>query len=101
MGGMKLKLHHLLFAFIVFTLFTSVLRNATALHRNTKFLDQLKNEYESEKLKNEKLQLKYAKSSNPFEIEKIVRNKLGLVRPGEELIIIPTPSVSPSPIQPR
>lgn len=98
---MKLKLHHLLFAFIVFTLFTSVLRNATALQRNTKFLDQLKNEYESEKIKNEKLKLKYAKSSHPFEIEKIVRNKLGLVRPGEELIIIPTPSTTPDPIQPR
>lgn len=78
-----------------------MLRNATALQRNTKFLDQLKNEYESEKVKNEKLKLKYAKSSNPFEIEKIVRNKLGLVRPGEELIIIPTPSTTSELIQPR
>ncbi len=95
---MRLKLHHILIGFLIFTLITSFLRNSSALHRNATFFSQLQKEYEEEKNRNEKLKLQNAKSSNPFEIEKIMRNKLGFVKSGEEVVIIQgvSPTVTPA-----
>jgi hypothetical protein len=91
---MRFKLHHLLIGFVLFTLITSLLRNSAALNRNMTFYNQLKDEYEVEMKKNEQLKLKRAKSSQPLELERIVRDKLGLIKKGEEVIIIPTPHTS-------
>lgn len=99
---MRLKLHHILVGFLIFTLITSFLRNSAALRKNATFFSQLQREYDEQKARNDKLKLQNAKSSNPFEIEKIMRNKLGFVKPGEEVLIIQgvspttTPSTTPS-----
>ncbi|MEI6326796.1 MAG: septum formation initiator family protein [Candidatus Roizmanbacteria bacterium] len=96
---MRLKLHHILIGFLIFTLITSFLRNSAALKRNATFFTQLQKEYDEQKVRNDKLKLQNAKSSNPFEIEKIMRNKLGFVKAGEEVVIIQdtSPTTTPSP----
>lgn len=96
---MVIKLHHVLLGFLVFTLITSLARNSIVLFNNVPFFDQLKTEYDKEKAKNESLKLKAAKAKDPYEIEKLLRNKLGLVKDGEKIIVIPStsPSLYPSP----
>lgn len=75
---------------------TSLLRNMSALDRNQYFLDQLKREYLHERARSERLELTSARSRDPYEIERLVRDKLGYIREGEQVIIIATPTPTPS-----
>lgn len=61
------------------------------------FFSELKNEYDREKAENRKLKLDYAKSKDPLEVEKILRDKLGYTLPNEKVLIYTDRSLSPSP----
>lgn len=86
---MVIKLHHVLLGFFVFALVTSLARNSIVLVKNGPFFDQLKSEYEKGKMINDNLKLSAAKAKDPFEIERLLRNKLGLVKGTEQIIVIP------------
>lgn len=95
---MTIKLHHALLGFLVFALATSLVRNSAVILNNVPFYNQLKSDYEKEKDKNNELKLNVIKSKDPFEIEKLLRNKLGFVKANEQIIIIPdiSPTVTPT-----
>ncbi len=95
---MTIKLHHALLAFFVFALITSLIRNGSALVKNVPFYRQLERDYMKEKEKNDTLKLDAVKSRDPYEIERILRDKLGFVKANEQMIVIPeTPSTTPHP----
>lgn len=94
---MVIKLHHALIAFLVFALVTSILRNSYSLYKNMPFFGQLVKEYEREKTENRKLKLDYAKSKDPYEVEKILRDKLGYTKPNEKILLYTQPSTAPTP----
>ncbi len=94
---MVIKLHHALIAFLIFVLVTSVIRNSYSLYQNMPFFNVLKEEYDREKAENRKLKLNYAKSKDPFEVEKILRDKLGYTLPSEKVLIYTDDKSTPTP----
>ncbi len=94
---MVIKLHHALIAFLVFILITSILRNSYSLYKNMPFFDQLTKEYNREKAENRKLKLEYAKSQDPHEVEKVLRDKLGYTKEGEKILIYTDATLTPTP----
>ena len=96
---MTIKLHHALFGFFVFALATSFIRNGTTILNNISFYNQLKADYEKELKLNNELKLDAVKAKDPYEVERMLRNKLGLIKANEQVIVIPLiPSAaSPSP----
>lgn len=86
---MVIKLHHALLGFFVFALGTSLLRNTVNLTNNIPFYNQLQSQYDKEKIRFEKLKLNAAKTQDPFETEKLLRNKLGLIKANEQIVVIP------------
>ena len=95
---MVIKLHHALFGFFVFALVTSLVRNSVNIVNNVPFYNQLKSDYEKEKSHNNELKLDAAKSKDPYEVERLLRDKLGLIKANEQVIVIPnlTQAASPS-----
>jgi cell division protein FtsB len=93
---MTIRLQHLLIGVLLFLLVTSFVRNANTLNRNTDFFRQLEKEYAREKKRNEKLKLQEANMRDPYELEKMFRDKLGLVKEGEQVIIL-GPTTTPKP----
>jgi cell division protein FtsB len=95
---MTIKLHHALLGFFVFALVTSLARNGTTVVNNIPFYNQLKADYEKEKRRNNELKLDAVKARDPYEVEKLLRNKLGLIKANEQVIVIPnmTPTATPS-----
>lgn len=95
---MVIKLHHALLGFFVFALVTSLLRNSTNILNNVPFYNQLKSDYEKEKTRNNELKLDAAKSKDPYEVEKLLRDKLGFIKDNEQVIVIPnlTQTATPS-----
>lgn len=81
----------LLFIFIVFTL----VKNIIDYQDKIKFYNQYQQEYEAQKKKNLSLQTEILKKTDPFEVEKTIRNKLNLSKEGEIDIILPKPSPTP------
>lgn len=96
---MTIKLHHALLGFLVFTLATSFVRNGTTILNNVPFYNQLKADYEKEKQRNNELKMNVVKSKDPYEVERLLRDKLGFVKANEQIIVIPntTPTVTPTP----
>lgn len=95
---MVIKLHHALLGFFVFALATSLVRNGTNIIHNVPFYDQLKADYEKEKARNDALKLDAAKSKDPYEVERLLRDKLGFIKANEQVIVIPnlTRTATPS-----
>ena len=87
---MTIKLHHALLGFFVFALATSLVRNSTTILNNIPFYYQLKADYEKENKRNNELKLNAVKSKDPYEVEKLLRNKLGLIKTTEQVIVIPS-----------
>ncbi len=95
---MTIKLHHALLGFFVFALATSLVRNGTSMINNIPFYDQLRVERDKEAKRNNELKLDAARAKDPYEVEKLLRNKLGLIKANEQVIVIPSipTSVTPS-----
>lgn len=86
--------------FLIIFLISSLINNFRQYQKSLNFYQQFKNEYEKEKYKNIKLKTEIIRKKSLFEIEKIIRNQLNLSKMEEYIIIIPTPSIAPSPTQP-
>lgn len=96
---MTIKLHHALLGFLVFALVTSLIRNSSTLLGNIPFYRQLEHDYQQEQIKHDTLKLDTVKAQDPYEIERILRDKLGFVKSNEQVIIMPentTPSPTPT-----
>lgn len=83
----------ILFIFLAF----SLVKNISEYRRNLQFYKGYKEAAEAEKKRNIELKTKKVQKTSMREIEKTIRNKLGLLQPQEIAVIIPAPSPSPTP----
>lgn len=93
MGSVK-KLFLLL---VLFFLIFSLLKNFFEYRKNFQFYNNYKTGLDEQKKRNLELQTRRLQKTSLSEIEKTIRNKLGLLKPGEVSIIIPLPSPSSTP----
>ena len=61
------------------------------------FSSEIQSELKEAETENARLKSSKTKAKDPYEVEKILRNKLNLTRPGEYILILPTPELSPTP----
>ncbi len=92
---MKL-LKQVLFVVIVVFLFFSLTKNIFDFRKTLDFYQSFKKDYERVKKENATLQTDVLKNRNQIEIEKTIRNRLNLLKPGEIAVIIPNPTPTPS-----
>lgn len=78
-----------------FFLLSSFVKNFLDYQNKKAFHDNYKNQYEEEKKRQLELKTELLKKSDLNEVEKIIRNKLGLLKPGEVAVILPQPTPSP------
>lgn len=84
------------FIIIIFIfLFFSLTKNLFDFRKTITFYDSFKYDYEKEKKRKIELKTNILKSKDIYEIEKILRNKLGLLKEGEIAVIIPNPTPTP------
>jgi cell division protein FtsB len=88
MGVLKRFFIGLLFVF----LFTSLARNLFDYKKNYSFYEDYKNEHEKTLQENTRLKTQILKKSDPNEYEKIIRNKLNLLKENEVAVILPLPT---------
>ena len=86
------------FLFVLFFLIFSLVKNVFEYQKNIQFYNNYKSALEGEQKKNITLKTQKMQQTSAYEVEKTIRNKLGLLRPGEVSIIIPP--LSPSPLPP-
>ncbi len=94
---MKLVKRVLLTILLLF-LFFSLSKNIFDYQKTLSYYQSFKDEYEKEKKQKITLQTQVLKNTDPAEIEKTIRNKLNLLRPGETSVIIP--NLTPTPFVP-
>lgn len=93
-----MKVLRYVFLFILFIfLLSSLVRNLFGFRRNLAFYESYKTENNKELQKNALLKTQKLRKTDLNEIEKTIRNKLGLLRENEVAIIIPLPSPTPRP----
>lgn len=61
------------------------------------FYDEYTNEYQTELQKNKKLKSTNIKSQDYYSVERNIREKLNLSKPGEAVVLIPKISITPTP----
>jgi len=89
------KVKKIFVAIILTFLFFSLTKNIFDFRKTINFYQSFKNDYEKEKKKKITLRTSILKSQDPYEVEKIIRNKLNLLKEGEIAIIIPNPTPVP------
>ncbi len=82
---------------IVLFLFFSLSKNIFDYKKTTSFYESFKKEYEKEKKDNISLKTEILKNNDVNEQEKIIRDKLNLLKDGEIAVIIPKPTRTPTP----
>jgi len=85
-----------LYLLLIIFLFFSLTKNFFDYLQNIQFYQSYKENYEKEKKRNISLKTEILKKSNPEEVEKTIRDKLNLLQPGEESIILPNPTPTPT-----
>lgn len=93
-------LRGLVFAVVMIFLFWSLIRNILDYKEKVKFYEDYKNRYEYEKKQKLSLKTELLKKSSLYEIEKIIRNKLNLLKSEEVALILPQPTPTPTVISP-
>jgi len=96
---MKL-LKNLFLVFLVVFLSSSLIRNVIDYQKKIDFIQKFKAEVEKEKKKKLTLKTEILKKTDPYELEKTMRDKLNLTRKNEIVVILPLPSPTPAPITP-
>ena len=76
-------------------MFFSLTKNIFDYRKTIRFYESFKQDYEKEKKRKIELKTNILKSKDPYEVEKILRNKLNLLKEGEIAIIIPDPTPTP------
>ena len=79
---------------------SSLIKNIVDYRSKQGFYEDYKKHYEEEKHRNAELKTALLKKNDLNEIEKIIRNKLNLLRPGETSVILPSPTPVPVIITP-
>ena len=85
------------FLLVLVFFFFSLTKSYFDFRKNSQFYQGYKDNYEKEKKRNLELKTTFLKKNSFYEIEKAIRNKLNLLRPGEVAVIIPNPAISPTP----
>lgn len=86
--------------FFLLFLTTSFVKNLVDYSSKKAFYENYRTKYETEKKRNIELKTALLKKSDLGEIEKIIRNKLGLLRSDEVAVVMPRPTPSPVVISP-
>jgi len=89
----------IIFLLVIFLLFL-LTKNFFRYLKNYQFYQNYQENFEKEKKKNTELKTTLLKKNSFYEIEKTIRNKLNLSRPGEVAIIVPSPAITPPPPTP-
>lgn len=89
------KIKRIFIAIILIFLFFSLTKNLFDYRKTITFYEGFRRDYEKEKKRKIELKTNILKSKDPYEIEKILRNKLSLLKEGEIAIIIPNPTPTP------
>lgn len=89
------KVKRVFVAIILIFLFFSLSKNLFDYRKTINFYEGFKQDYEKETKRKIELKTNILKSKDPYEIEKILRNKLNLLKDGEIAIIIPNPTPTP------
>ena len=93
-------LKNLFLIFLVIFLSSSLIRNIVDYQKKKDFFSKFKALVQKEEKKKLSLKTDILKKSDPYELEKKIRNKLNLTRPDEVSIILPLPTSTPVPITP-
>jgi len=96
---MKL-LKNLFLVFLVIFLSSSLIRNIIDYQKKMDFIQKFEAEVEKEKKKKLTLKTEILKKTDPYELEKTMRDKLNLTRKNEIVVILPLPSPTPMPVTP-
>lgn len=89
----KKKLLIFLITGLGFYLSFNLARGIWDSYQNTSRLIESKNNLAREKDNNQKLKEQLGLVSSPYFVEKEARDKLGLAKPGETIIVTPTPEI--------
>jgi len=89
--------------FLVIFLSSSLIRNIFDYQKKIDFYKKYQNELAQEKKKKLSLQTEVLKKTDPYELEKTIRDKLNLSKSDEMSVILPKPSptqtqISPTPL---
>lgn len=89
------KIKRVFLIVILIFIFFSLTKSLFDFRKTISFYQGFKNDYETEKKRNITLQTNILKSKDPYEVEKILRNKLNLLQEEEIAIIVPEPTTQP------
>ena len=80
------------YALILLFFFSALTRNFFEYRKNLKFYADYKTQYQGEKKRNTELKTQVLKNTDPNQVEKVIRNKLNLLKSNEIAVIIPDPT---------
>jgi len=87
------KIVNFLLIFLVFVLFLSLFRNISKMRQNTLLITKEKDRIEALNEEKQRLEGELQKVQSEEYIEKQLRDKLGLAKEGEIIVILPEPEV--------
>jgi cell division protein FtsB len=93
-------LKNLFLVFLIIFLSSSLIRNIFDYQKKMEFYKKYQEELRQEKKKKLTLQTEILKKTDPFELEKTIRDKLNLSQPGELSVILPEKTPTPTQITP-
>lgn len=99
-----MKTRNILITIMGLFLLYSLSKTLLDYRKKISFYDEYTHEYTAEKEKNKKLKSTSIKSQDYYSVERNIREKLNLSKPGEVVMIIPkvsmTPTSTPEPVKP-
>ena len=81
---------------IALFIINSLIQSIFSLTQKNTVVEEAKRNLEAQKAENTRLKKQLAEVKDPSFIEKEARNKLFLVKPGEQVVLIPSPSPMPT-----
>ena len=93
-------LKNIFLVFLVIFLSSSLIRNIFDYQKKIDFYKKYQTELSQEKKKKLSLQTEVLKKTDPYELEKTIRDKLNLSKPDELSVLIPQPTPAPTKITP-
>ena len=91
---------NIIFVFLLFFLFSSLLKNLFSYKSKLDFYQQFKQNFDKEAKRNIELKTEAVRKKSVEEIEKTIRNDLNLLKDNEIALIIPSPPIVPTFITP-
>ncbi len=93
-------LKNVFLVFLVIFLSSSLIRNIFDYQKKIDFYKKYQDELALEKKKKLSLQTEVLKKTDPYELEKTIRDKLNLSKSDELSVLLPKPSPSPTKVVP-